>query len=502
MRVKEGYTQDGTVDLKGRPILRSKGGRWKACSFIVGYELFERLAFFGVLTNLVVYLSTRPHEGTVKSANNVTRIGTTWIHYLGRYWTFVISSAVYFAGMCLLFLSVTLPALKPPICGPGVLLQDCNDRPSSFQVAIFYAALYIMALGNGGTKSNISTIGADQFDVFEPKDKAQKLSFFNWWMFTIYLGQLCANTVIVYIQDNVGWSLGYGLPTIGLAISTIVFLVGTPFYKHKVRSGSPFTHMAMVLVAALRKCKVPLPNEPKDLYELKPDEYARAQKRRIDHTPSLRILDKAAVKTGLSSPWRLCPVTRVEETKQMIKMIPVLIVTFVPAMQGITLKRSLGPNFDIPHKKSKRGNNFTKNGNWHSIAYYGHADCLLLMERKRLQLIMDNGITGKSVIVVGNRFPTIVPLPIFILLPQYVLMGVSASFFLVANLEFFYDQAPESMKSIGTSYYTSSLGIGQFLRATTFFFFSVKRVKEERVWRSHLDYYYVFLGILSFLNLM
>jgi hypothetical protein len=33
---QEDYTQDGTVDLKGRPILRSKTGRWKACSFIVG----------------------------------------------------------------------------------------------------------------------------------------------------------------------------------------------------------------------------------------------------------------------------------------------------------------------------------------------------------------------------------------------------------------------------------------------------------------------------------
>jgi len=33
---KEDYTQDGTVDLKGRPVLRSKTGRWKACSFIVG----------------------------------------------------------------------------------------------------------------------------------------------------------------------------------------------------------------------------------------------------------------------------------------------------------------------------------------------------------------------------------------------------------------------------------------------------------------------------------
>lgn len=30
------YTEDGTVDLKGRPVLRSNTGRWKACSFIVG----------------------------------------------------------------------------------------------------------------------------------------------------------------------------------------------------------------------------------------------------------------------------------------------------------------------------------------------------------------------------------------------------------------------------------------------------------------------------------
>jgi len=30
------YTQDGTVDLRGNPVRRSKRGRWTACSFIVG----------------------------------------------------------------------------------------------------------------------------------------------------------------------------------------------------------------------------------------------------------------------------------------------------------------------------------------------------------------------------------------------------------------------------------------------------------------------------------
>ena len=28
---REDYTEDGTLDLKGRPVLRSKTGRWKAC---------------------------------------------------------------------------------------------------------------------------------------------------------------------------------------------------------------------------------------------------------------------------------------------------------------------------------------------------------------------------------------------------------------------------------------------------------------------------------------
>jgi len=32
------YTQDGTVDLHGNPVLRSKRGGWKACGFVVGTQ--------------------------------------------------------------------------------------------------------------------------------------------------------------------------------------------------------------------------------------------------------------------------------------------------------------------------------------------------------------------------------------------------------------------------------------------------------------------------------
>ncbi|XP_060970694.1 protein NRT1/ PTR FAMILY 5.2-like [Cannabis sativa] len=548
----ENYTEDGTVDLKGRPVLRSNTGKWTACSFIVGYEVFERMAYYGISTNLVLYLTNKLHEGTVTSSNNVTNwAGTVWMTpilgayiadaYLGRYTTFLIASAIYLLGMLLLTLTVSVPGLKPPSCGHGIKVEDCKKRASNFQVGIFYCALYIIAIGTGGTKPNISTMGADQFDEYEPKEKMQKLSFFNWWMFSIFFGTLFSNTFLVYIQDNVGWAIGYGLPTIGLAFAILVFLVGTKFYRHKWPSGSPLTKIVMVIVAAIGKWKVTLPTDPKELYELSLEDYAKSGKFRIDHTPSLRFLDKAAVKTStnsLSSPWRLTPVTQVEETKQILKMIPILVATFIPSImiaqghtlfikQGTTLNRSMGPNFEIPpaclaafitifmlisivlydrcfvpivrrYTQNPRGITLLQRLGIGLILHTIIMVTACLAERKRLSVARENEINDKH---------QIVPLTIFILLPQFALMGVADSFVETAKLEFFYDQAPLSMKSLGTSYFTSSLGIGNFLSSfvlTTVSDYTKRGGRKgwilDNLNVSHLDYYYAFLAVLSFLN--
>jgi MFS family permease len=190
--------------------------------------------------------------------------------------------------MSLLTLAVSLPGLKPPHC-LETNTENCK-KASTLQLAVFYGALYTLAVGTGGTKPNISTIGADQFDDFDHKEKSHKLSFFNWWMFSIFFGTLFANTVLVWVQDNVGWTLGYALPTLGLAISIVIFLAGTSFYRHKVPAGSPFTRMAKVIVAALNKWRVRIPDDPKELYELDLEEYAKKGKFRIDSTPTLRYI--------------------------------------------------------------------------------------------------------------------------------------------------------------------------------------------------------------------
>lgn len=73
----------------------------------IGYEVFERMAFYGIASNLVVYLTEKLHEGTVESSNNISNLsGAVWMMplagayiadaYLGRYRTFVIASGIYF----------------------------------------------------------------------------------------------------------------------------------------------------------------------------------------------------------------------------------------------------------------------------------------------------------------------------------------------------------------------------------------------------------------------
>ncbi|XP_017413894.1 protein NRT1/ PTR FAMILY 5.2 [Vigna angularis] len=544
------YAEDGTVDLKGKPVLKAKSGAWKACSFLLVYEVFERMTYYGISSNLVLYLTRKLHQGTVTASDNVNNwVGTNFIipilgayvadAHLGRYWTFVISSVIYLLGMCLLTLSVSLPSLKPPECHE-MDVTKCK-KATTLQLGVFYGALYILAVGGGGTKPNISTIGADQFDDFDPKEKAHKLSFFNWWFSSIFIGTLFSFTVLVYIQDNVGWALGYGIPTIGLVVAFITFLAGTPLYRHRLASGSSFTRIARVIVAAVRKRNVNATTiDSTQLHELDVEEYTNKGKFRIKSTDTLRFLNKACVRTSSStSEWMLCTVTQVEETKQILRMIPIWVATFIPSTmlaqtntlfvkQGATLDRHIG-RFNIPPasliaftsftmlvcvvlydrvfvKIMKR---FTKNPRGITllqrmgIGIMIHIVTMIvasLTERYRLKVAKEHGVVQN-----GGQ----VPLSIFILAPQFVLMGLGEAFLEVSKIEFFYDQAPESMKSLGTSYSITTVGIGSFI--SSFLLSTVSHITKKnghKGWilnnlnASHLDYYYAFFSVLNFLNFL
>ncbi|MCD7446048.1 Peptide transporter ptr1, partial [Datura stramonium] len=222
MESDDDYTKDGTVDIYKKPANKKKTGTWKACRFILGDEGCERLAYYGMSTNLVNYIQQRLNLSTAASSRSVSNWqGTCYItpligafladSYLGRYWTIASFSLLYIIGMILLTVSASVTGLKP-VCN--------NDtcHATSSQKTAFFVSIYLIAVGTGGIKPCVSSFGADQFDDNDETEKKKKSSFFNWFYLSINVGALIASSVLVWIQMNVGWGWGFGVPAVAMAI--------------------------------------------------------------------------------------------------------------------------------------------------------------------------------------------------------------------------------------------------------------------------------------------
>lgn len=162
-----------------------------------------------------------------------------------------------------LTISAILPKLRPPPCKGEQVCQEAD----SGQLLILYVSLLLTAIGAGGIRPCVVAFGADQFDETDPKQKTSTWKFFNWYYFFMGASMLLAVTVVVYIQDNVGWGWGLGTPTVAMALSIIVFFVGYPLYRFMDPAGSPFTRLIQVCVAAFKKRNLPMISDPKLLYE-------------------------------------------------------------------------------------------------------------------------------------------------------------------------------------------------------------------------------------------
>lgn len=123
-----------------------------------------------------------------------------------------------------------------------------------------------------------------------------------------------------------------------------------------------------------------------------------------------------------------------------------------------------------------------------------------LTELKRLKVAKDNGLVD---------LPTAtIPMTIFWLLPQYILYGISEVFAMVGMQEYFYDQMPNRMRSLGIAVFLSVLGIGSFLSGIVISIVDeISSRSKEGSWfqdnlnTAHLDYFYWLLAALSALNL-
>ena len=180
-------------------------------------------------------------------------------------------------------LSASVYALMPPEC-----IDSYCPPASPAQYGVFFLGLYLIALGTGGIKPCVSSFGADQFDDTDANERVKKGSFFNWFYFSINIGALVSSTLIVWMQENAGWGLGFGVPAIFMGIAIASFFSGTPLYRFQKPGGSPLTRMCQVVVASFRKCEVEAPQDSSLLFETQDKHSAIEGSRKLEHTEELK----------------------------------------------------------------------------------------------------------------------------------------------------------------------------------------------------------------------
>ncbi|KAI8523634.1 hypothetical protein RHMOL_Rhmol13G0089400 [Rhododendron molle] len=547
---EDNYTKDGTVDYRGNPANKKKTGTWKACPYILGTECCERLAYYGMSSNLVLYFKHRLHQQSATASKNQSDwAGTCYItpligafladSYLGRYWTIACFSIIYIFGMTLLTLSASVPGLRPAC----VTKEDCH--PTHTQSAVTFLALYLIALGTGGIKPCVSSYGADQFDDADEAEKNHKSSFFNWFYFSINIGALIASSVLVWVQDNVGWNWGFGIPTVTMALAVASFFSGTRLYRNQKPGGSPLTRICQVIVASVRKCHVKVPEDKSRLYETADAESAIKGSRKLDHTKDLSFFDKAAVevesndKKSSKHPWSLCTVTQVEELKAIVRLLPIWATGIIFAavynqmgnffvLQGERMDTRLGhTSFHIPPASLGIFDTLSVIF-WVPIydriivpfarKFTGHKNGLTQLQRMGIGLVISIFTMLSAGILELVRLRIVkkhnyydyeqMPMSIFWQVPQYFLIGCAEVFTFIGQLEFFYEQAPDAMRSLSSALSLTTVALGNYLSSllvTIVTSISTKNGKlgwiPDNLNYGHLDYFFWLLAIMSVLNL-
>ncbi|RZR78725.1 hypothetical protein BHM03_00004159 [Ensete ventricosum] len=367
-----------------------------------------------------------------------------------------------------------------------------------FKAAVFFLALYLVALGSGCLKPNMISHGADQFGRDDPK----KLStYFNAAYFSFCVGELIALTVLVWVQTRSGMDVGFGVSAGAMAMGLIALISGwLAFLGRK----------SMLKQCAINSCNI---------FFL------------------LRFLDKACIKAQdgsnlEESPWRLCTATEVEQVKVVLSVIPIFACTIIfntilaqlqtfSVQQGSSMDTRVGNSFTVPP------------ASFQAIPYMMLIVLVPIYETGFVPLLrrftgVESGITPLQRIGVGlftvtfsmvsaaliekkRREEAVGPhkhLSIFWIAPQFLVFGLSEMFTAVGLIEFFYKQSAAGMQSFLTAMTYCSYSFGFFLSSLlvslvnkiTSSSSSGGWLSDNDLNKDRLDLFYWLLAALSLLN--
>ncbi|TXG50422.1 hypothetical protein EZV62_022946 [Acer yangbiense] len=560
--VQQINTWEGYVDWRNKPAIRGRHGGMLAAFFVLVVEILENLAYLANASNLVLYLSKFMHFSPSSSANIVTNfMGTAFFlallggfladAFFTTYHIYVISAAIEFMGLLILTVQAQIPSLKPPTCVLADMNSSCQEV-SGGEAVMLFAGLYLVALGVGGIKGSLPPHGAEQFDETTPQGRKQRAAFFNYYVFCLSCGALIAVTFVVWIEDNKGWQWGFGISTATILLSIPLFFLGSPFYRNKIPNRSPITTTFKVLIAAIYKaykCRnssntVMGMHSSSSSYTAETSEEERSNntKQTVPSqipTEDLRFLN-TALNNNPAHPTLQCTVKEVEEVKIVLKILPTLMSTIMlncclaqlstfSVQQAATMNTKLGslkvPPASLPifpvifiislaplynHVIIPLARKATKTEM--GITHLQRIGAGLVLSVVAMAVAAMVETKRKKVAINAGLVNSTEPLPITFLwiALQYLFLGSADLFTLAGMMEFFFTEAPLSMRSLATSLSWASLAMGYYFSSVLVSIVNdVTSAYRHTPWlfgsnlnHYHLERFYWLMCILSCLNFL
>ncbi|XP_050372809.1 protein NRT1/ PTR FAMILY 3.1-like [Argentina anserina] len=546
-----------------------KLGGIKTLPFILANEMCDRFASSGFHSNMITYLTDELNLPLVKASNTLANFsGTASLtpllgalvadSFAGRFWTITVASIIYELGLIIITISAIFPSFRPPPCPSQV---NCKEASGS-QLWILYFSLLLTSLGTGGIRPCVVTFAADQLNYKTTGNtksviNIQKWNFFNWYYFCMTLASLAALTIVVYVQDHVGWGWGLGIPTVAMAVSVVAFVIGSPLYMKLKPGGSPLVRLSQVIVAAFHKRNAQLPHDPKVLYENPKLDDDISVHGKLLNTNQLRWFDRAAIVLATDNVepkeeneedgsahlnlWRLSTVHRVEELKSMVRLLPIgaaaiLLVASASHTQSFTIQQARTMDRHISHSFEIEPASlqiFALLTTLLTLPLYerlfvpvtrrftGNPSGITCLQRMGVGFAINIlatfvasfvEIKRKSVATRHNLLDApraVIPISVFWLVPQGSLHGLGEVFMHVGHLEFLYDQSPESMRSTAAALYWVAIAIGSYVGTvivTLVHKFSATStgnwLPDRNLNRGRLEYYYWLSSGIQVVNLI
>uniref|UniRef100_A0A8D1DGK5 Solute carrier family 15 member 1 n=1 Tax=Sus scrofa TaxID=9823 RepID=A0A8D1DGK5_PIG len=228
--------------------------------FIVVNEFCERFSYYGMRALLILYfrlfigwndnLSTAIYHTFVALCYLTPILGALIADsWLGKFKTIVSLSIVYTIGQVVMAVS--------SINDLTDFDHDGTPNSMSVHVALSMIGLALIALGTGGIKPCVSAFGGDQFEEGQEK---QRNRFFSIFYLAINAGSLLSTiiTPMLRVQQcgihstQACYPLAFGVPAALMAVSLIVFVIGSRMYKKLKPQGNVMAKVVKCIGFAIK----------------------------------------------------------------------------------------------------------------------------------------------------------------------------------------------------------------------------------------------------------